>query len=142
MISQNFYLFWRLSIGASLPFPPLCWRKLINRLKGSGEMEGIGISHQAGNLRDGKVCGAKELASLIHAVLDQKILRAFGGDPLKQLAEIASVQIQIRGQILHSNLIHIMLLNKIYRGLDIKVLDVILYRSFPSYGASDQGAEK
>lgn len=105
-------------------------------------MKRISIACELGDLGDGEIRVPQKLAGLVHAVQDQKFLGSLCGGFFKQFAEIAAVEVYISSQILHRNVFHIMILNKIRGRLDIEVLDIVFYGFFGRPGALYESAEK
>ena len=105
-------------------------------------MERIMIPHQLGSLAHRHPGGTEKLTGFIDPVLDQKVLGAFLCGFFEHLAEVAAVQSQVLSHILHGDLFHIMIFDKIHRRLDIEILDVILGKPPGIPGIADEGAEE
>ena len=84
-------------------------------------MQLIGISHCGPDLVDGVMCELKELRGFDHAVVDQKFLGGFPDGFFEYFAEIAAVEVGALRDVLHGDIVHVIVFDVGERFFDIVV---------------------
>ena len=72
-------------------------------------MQLIGIAHSRRNVLDGHLRAFQQLARLGHAIMNQKLLGSLAHGLMKYFAEIAAVEAAKVGDVLHGDVLLIML---------------------------------